>query len=46
VVAEARQPRAIAFVDGQHLFHQAREAFGYQTPNYDVVALSEAVCRS
>jgi len=32
-------------VDGQNLFHQAREAFGYQTPNYDVVALSQAVCR-
>jgi len=33
-------------VDGQNLFHSARAAFGYQVPNYDVVALTQAVCRS
>lgn len=38
-------PRAIAFIDGQNLFHSARSAFGYAYPNYDVRALSEAVCR-
>ncbi len=27
--------RAIAFVDGQNLFHAARKAFGYTYPNYD-----------
>lgn len=37
--------RAIAFVDGQNLFHAVREAFGYTYPNYDVKALAEAVCR-
>jgi uncharacterized LabA/DUF88 family protein len=38
-------PRAISFVDGQNLFHCARDQFGYLWPNYDVLALSEAVCR-
>ena len=40
------QPRAVAFIDGQNLFHSARAAFGYTHPNYDVRALSEAVCKS
>ena len=31
--------RAVAFVDGQNLFHAAREAFGYTYPNYNVSAL-------
>ena len=46
VVADALPRRAIAFVGGQNLFHSARAAFGYQVPNYDVVALTQAVCRS
>ena len=33
-------------MDGQNLFHSARAAFGYQVPNYDVVALTQAVCRN
>ena len=36
--------RAVAFVDGQNLFHAARRAFGYTYPNYDVSALAEQVC--
>jgi uncharacterized LabA/DUF88 family protein len=36
--------RAIAFVDGQNLFHNARLAFGYTHPNYDVQKLAQAVC--
>ena len=36
--------RAVAFVDGQNLFHAAREAFGNSYPNYDVSALAEQVC--
>jgi hypothetical protein len=44
--AEPSIKRAVAFVDGQNLFHAAREAFGYTFPNYDVVALSQAVCRA
>ncbi len=37
--------RTTAFVDGQNLFHAAREAFGYTYPNYDAQALAAAVCR-
>jgi NYN domain len=36
--------RAIAFVDGQNLFHNVRNAFGYTYPNYDVQKLGQAVC--
>jgi uncharacterized LabA/DUF88 family protein len=36
--------RTIAFVDGQNLFHNARNAFGYSYPNYDVQKLAQAVC--
>ena len=35
----------IAFVDGQNLFHAAREAFGHQHPNFDVVKLATTVCQ-
>ena len=38
--------RAIAFFDGQNLFHSAKAAFGYRWPNYDPVALTKAVCAS
>jgi len=38
--------RAITFIDGQNLFHAAREAFGYIYPNYDVLALSQAICQA
>ncbi len=31
-------------MDGQNLFHAAREAFGYTYPNYDVSAISRQVC--
>ena len=36
--------RAVAFIDGQNLFHSAREAFGYTHPNYDPARLSRVVC--
>ena len=36
--------RTVVFVDGQNLFHAAREAFGYTYPNYDVRLLAESVC--
>ena len=36
--------RTVAFVDGQNLFHAAREAFVYTYPSYDVPALAEQVC--
>lgn len=36
--------RAAVFVDGQNLFHAAREAFGYLHPNYDVTCLARTLC--
>jgi uncharacterized LabA/DUF88 family protein len=36
--------RCVAFIDGQNLFHAAKEAFGYSYPNYDIKALAQAVC--
>ncbi len=42
---EPHTKRVITFIDGQNLFHAAREAFGYTYPNYDVTALSTEVCR-
>ena len=41
---EPRIKRAITFVDGQNLFHNVRNAFGYTYPNYDVLKLSQALC--
>jgi uncharacterized LabA/DUF88 family protein len=37
-------PSAIAFIDGQNLFHAAKNAFGYAYPNFDIQKLSETVC--
>jgi hypothetical protein len=39
------QKGAVAFVDGQNLFHAVKAAFGYSFPNYDPVALAERICR-
>ena len=36
--------RTIAFFDGQNLFHAAKEAFGYDYPNYDPKKLAKAIC--
>jgi hypothetical protein len=44
VSAEPAAKRTIAFFDGQNLFHSAKSAFGYSFPNYDPVALTNAVC--
>jgi len=40
---QPEMPRAIAFVDGQNLFNAAKEAFGYDYPNYDVLKLAQEV---
>lgn len=42
--AEPTPKRTIAFIDGQNLFHNARNAFGYNFPNYDVQKLAQVVC--
>jgi uncharacterized LabA/DUF88 family protein len=39
-------PRAIAFVDGQNLFHAARKAFGRSYPDFDIHALASCVCET
>ena len=36
--------RTVAFFDGQNLFYAVKQAFGYRWPNYDVLALAQAVC--
>lgn len=41
---EPTTKRAVAFIDGQNLYHSAREAFGYPYPNYDVKKLAWAIC--
>lgn len=38
------KPRAIAFFDGQNLYHAARLAFGYTFPNFDPKRLAEELC--
>lgn len=44
VPAEPTVKRAVALVDGQNLFHAARQAFGYSFPNCDPRALAESLC--
>jgi NYN domain len=44
VPPEPATKRTVVFIDGQNLFHAAREAFGYTYPNYDARALAERVC--
>ena len=46
MAVEPPEKRAIAFIDGQNLFHAVRESFGYHYPNYDVQCLAESICRS
>lgn len=41
---DAERPQAVTFIDGQNLFHAAKEAFGISYPSYDVRKLSKAVC--
>ena len=36
--------KVISFIDGQNLFHAAKEAFGYVYPNYDLWALTKKIC--
>lgn len=41
---EPQVKRAVAFLDGQNLFHAAKGAFGYTYPNYDVTCLTGKIC--
>ena len=40
---EPQVKRAVAFIDGQNLFHHAKAAFGHFHPNFDPVKLCDAV---
>jgi hypothetical protein len=44
--AEPAVKRVIAFIDGQNLYHNARNVFGYNYPNYNAQKLAQAVCDS
>jgi len=44
-ILEPAIKRAVTFVDGQNLFHHAKDAFGYHFPSYDILKLSESVCQ-
>ncbi|MDI1252771.1 NYN domain-containing protein [Thermomonas sp.] len=44
MLTEPALKRAVVFIDGQNLYHAARIGFGYTHPNFDVLALSTAVC--
>jgi len=43
LIVEPTVKHAIAFLDGQNLFHAARESFGYSFPNYDARKLAEVI---
>ena len=43
---EPEHKSARVFIDGQNLFHQAKEAFNYYFPNYDILKLSNLVCEA
>lgn len=44
VLNPPQNPKTISFIDGQNLFYAVKEAFGYLYPNYDLLALSKALC--
>ena len=41
---EPAAKRAVVFIDGQNLYHAAKEAFGYSYPNYDAHAIASTTC--
>jgi uncharacterized LabA/DUF88 family protein len=45
-IVEPHPKRACAFFDGQNLFHQAKDTFGYHYPNYDPILLANHICNS
>jgi hypothetical protein len=42
--SEPALKKTIAFIDGQNLFHAAKEAFGFTYPNYDPLKLAKEIC--
>ena len=46
MLTEPQNKKAVAFFDGQNLFHAAKEAFGYRFPNFDALKLAQGVCEA
>lgn len=46
MLTEPALKRAVAFVDGQNLYYAAKDAFGYNVPNYDVSTLTTRICQN
>ncbi len=44
IMTEPTVKRTSVFFDGQNLFYAAKEAFGYQYPNYSPNALARSIC--
>lgn len=44
--AAPAKKRAVIYIDGQNLYHCAREAFGCTHPDYDVLKIAQCVCDS
>ena len=44
MIIEPKQKRAVVFIDGQNIFHSAKDAFGYRHPNFDVKKLAQKLC--
>lgn len=44
MLSEPTEKRVVAFIDGQNLFHAAKDAFGYKYPNYDPKSLAQKIC--
>jgi uncharacterized LabA/DUF88 family protein len=43
-LSEPTIKRTVVFIDGQNLFHAAREAFGCTYPHFDITKLSAEIC--
>lgn len=41
---KAQPLRAVAFFDGQNLYHSVKDSFGYTYPNYHPQKLAQAIC--
>jgi uncharacterized LabA/DUF88 family protein len=46
MLTEPAIKRAVAFIDGQNLFHHAHNVFGYHFPNYDIRKLVDSIAAS
>ena len=44
IAPESPRRRGIALIDGMNLFNNAKRAFGYHYPNYDILKLANLVC--